>query len=156
MSEYVMRIAGREYRAQVRELTPDYATVDVDGKEYRVDLVQLARRATAGRQPPADRNPSAPPPVQRPIAPAAPRGLAPGGEGVITAPMPGLVVAIKVKEAEKVQAGQVLLVMEAMKMENAVRAPYTGTVARVFVREGASIGEGDRLIEVARPKLTAL
>jgi pyruvate carboxylase len=70
--------------------------------------------------------------------------------------MPGLVVAIKVKEGEKVQAGQVLLVMEAMKMENAVTAPFTGTVSRVFVREGDSIGEGDRLVEVARPKLTAL
>jgi glutaconyl-CoA decarboxylase len=159
MSEYVLRIGGREYRAEVREITPEHATVAVDGKDYRVDLVQLGRR------------PAAPDAVQRavsaaavasvpaaasPLAPAPHRAAAGADAGAITAPMPGLVLSIKVKEAEKVQAGQVLLVMEAMKMENAIQAPFTGTVSRVLVREGDSIGEGDRLIELARPKLTAL
>ena len=46
--------------------------------------------------------------------------------------------------------------MEAMKMENAVTTPYAGTVAKVYVREGDSIGEGDLLVEVARPKMTTL
>jgi biotin carboxyl carrier protein len=70
--------------------------------------------------------------------------------------MPGLVVAIKVKEGDTVQAGQALLVMEAMKMENAITASYNGTVARIYVRQGDSISEGDLLVEVARPKMTAL
>jgi len=70
--------------------------------------------------------------------------------------MPGLVLAIKAKEGDTVAAGQTLLVMEAMKMENAVTSPYAGTVAKVYVREGDSIGEGDLLVEVARPKMTAL
>ena len=78
------------------------------------------------------------------------------GEGGITAPMPGLVLTIKVKEGDTVQAGQALLVMEAMKMENAITASYNGTVARIYVREGDSISEGDLLVEVARPKMTAL
>ena len=70
--------------------------------------------------------------------------------------MPGLIIAIKVKEGDTVQAGQALLVMEAMKMENAITASYNGTVSRVYVREGDSISEGDLLVEVARPKMTAL
>jgi biotin carboxyl carrier protein len=70
--------------------------------------------------------------------------------------MPGLVLAIKAKEGDTVAAGQTLLVMEAMKMENAIASPYAGTVAKVYVREGDSIGEGDLLVEVARPKMTAL
>jgi biotin carboxyl carrier protein len=70
--------------------------------------------------------------------------------------MPGLVLTIKVKEGDTVQAGQALLVMEAMKMENAITASYNGTVSRVYVREGDSISEGDLLVDVARPKMTAL
>jgi biotin carboxyl carrier protein len=148
MSEYVVRIGGREYRAVVKELTPDQAAVEVDGTLYRVDLVQLGRRTPAqqvGR-----------PAAAAAAAPAAARATLPHSEGVIAAPMPGLVIALKVREGERVQAGQVLLLMEAMKMENAVTAPFAGTVARVHVREGDSVGEGDRLLEVARPKLTAL
>jgi biotin carboxyl carrier protein len=70
--------------------------------------------------------------------------------------MPGLVVAIKVTPGDTVQAGQPLLVMEAMKMENAITASYNGTVTKIYVREGDSISEGDLLVDVARPKMTAL
>jgi hypothetical protein len=72
MSEYVVRIGGREYRAEVKELTPEHATVGVDGKDYRVDLVQLGRRATAAPSvapratTPAAVPVAAPPPVPRP------------------------------------------------------------------------------------------
>jgi biotin carboxyl carrier protein len=70
--------------------------------------------------------------------------------------MPGLVLTIKAKEGDVVAAGQPLLVMEAMKMENAIASPYAGTVAKIYVREGDSISEGDLLVEVARPKMTTL
>jgi glutaconyl-CoA/methylmalonyl-CoA decarboxylase subunit gamma len=154
MNEYVLRMGGREYRAAVKELTPERATIEVDGREYRIDLVQLGRRPAAVRD--AVRANAAPTAALLP-PPAPPRQAgAPAGEGVVVAPMPGMVLGIKVKEGEKVQAGQVLLLMEAMKMENAIAAPFAGTVSRVLVREGDSIGEGDRLVELDRPKLTAL
>jgi len=63
---------------------------------------------------------------------------------------------MRVKEGDKVQAGQVLLVMEAMKMENPVTAPFNGTVSKVHVREGDNVGEGDLLVEVARPEMAML
>jgi len=159
MNQHVLRISGREYKAEVRELTPERAVVVIDGKEYAVDLVRLGRRTatadtvkaiTAGGAPAA-------PPAAAPAPPAASRPAPSArGEGGITAPMPGLVLAIKVKEGDTVQAGQALLVMEAMKMENAITASYNGTVSRLYVREGDSISEGDLLVEVARPKMTAL
>lgn len=162
MSQHVLRIGGREYQAEIKELTPERATVVVDGTEYAVDILQLGRRtltADAVRAVPPPSAPSAS--GVRPAAPApAPVASRPSptgrGEGGIVAPMPGLVLAIKAKEGDTVAAGQTLLVMEAMKMENAVTAPYAGTVAKVYVREGDSIGEGDLLVEVARPKMTAL
>jgi biotin carboxyl carrier protein len=78
------------------------------------------------------------------------------GDGSISAPMPGSIFQMKTKEGDAVQAGQILLVMEAMKMENPIRAPFNGTVAKVFVREGDNVGEGDLLVEVARPEMTTL
>ena len=169
MHTHLLRIAGRDYKAEVKELTPERALVVVDGKEYAVDLVRLGRRtatadtvkAITGSVAPAGPPAVAPaPPAAAPPAPQAPapaRQAPPArGEGGITAPMPGLVLTIKVKEGDTVQAGQALLVMEAMKMENAITASYNGTVARIYVREGDSISEGDLLVEVARPKMTAL
>ncbi len=165
MSQHVLRISGREYKAEIKDLTPEHAVVLVDGKEYAVDILQLGRRQVA---PEAIRvAPSTLP------EPAAPRPPAPGpspstatgthrvlpagrGEGGIVAPMPGLIFAIRVKEGESVAAGQTLLVMEAMKMENPITSPYAGTVRKLYVREGDSIGEGDLLVDVARPKMTAL
>ncbi len=163
MTQHVLRIGGREYKAEVKDLTPEHALILVDGKEYEVEILQLGRRAI-----PVDAaRPSAAPAPRpaassgvRPAAPApaaAPRPAASArGEGGIVAPMPGLVLSIKAKEGDTVAAGQTLLVMEAMKMENAVTTPYAGTVAKVYVREGDSIGEGDLLVEVARPKMTTL
>lgn len=67
----------------------------------------------------------------------------------VTAPMPGSVLAIRVKPGEVVEAGQVLLVLEAMKMENGVPAPGAGQVARILVAPGAQVQRGETLIELA-------
>ena len=70
--------------------------------------------------------------------------------------MPGLILRVEVKEGQLVKAGQTLVVMEAMKMENAVLAPHNGTVRKVLATEGASVSEGDVLVEVTRPEMTTL
>jgi biotin carboxyl carrier protein len=70
--------------------------------------------------------------------------------------MPGAIFQVRVKEGQSVQAGQVLIVMEAMKMESPVNAPINGTVARILVREGDNVGEGDLLVEISRPEMTTL
>jgi glutaconyl-CoA/methylmalonyl-CoA decarboxylase subunit gamma len=188
MSEHVLRVGGREYKAEVKELTPDRATIIVNEKAYIVELVQVGKRRVTGESvrgtapatpvyvpspapvpaqqtaPVAAPPPPAPAPVAAPpvAAPAAAPAQAPRppagrqGEGAIIAPMPGLVLSLKVKEGDTVQAGRTLLVMEAMKMENAITSPYAGVVSKVYVRDGDVIGEGDLLVDVARPKMTTL
>jgi biotin carboxyl carrier protein len=168
MHTHQMRIGGRDYKAEVKELTPERAVVVVDGTEYAVDLVRIGRktitadtvRASTAAVPAPTSPPAAPVAAPAVAAPAAAPAVRPApsakGEGGITAPMPGLVVALKVKPGDTVQAGQALLVMEAMKMENAITASYNGTVTKIYVREGDSISEGDLLVDVARPKMTAL
>jgi excisionase family DNA binding protein len=72
-----------------------------------------------------------------------------GTAAAISAPMPGVVLAVRVRVGEAVEAHQVLLVLEAMKMENAVAAPADGTVARLLVRAGQAVQRGDVLVELA-------
>jgi biotin carboxyl carrier protein len=152
MNEYRLRIGNREYRAEVRELTAERARVLVDDTEYEIDLVELAHRSHAEPVRPAA--PAAgPAPQPRAVARAA---ATPHGTGTVAAPLPGLVLDVKVTEGAMVQAGDVLVVMEAMKMENVVPAPHTGTVRRVFAAAGDTVGEGDPLVEISRPEMTTL
>jgi biotin carboxyl carrier protein len=70
------------------------------------------------------------------------------GAGNLVAPMPGLVVRINVKEGDAVRAGQGLVVMEAMKMENELRAPANATVKRVAIAAGSAVEKGALLLEL--------
>ncbi|MEM2105974.1 MAG: biotin/lipoyl-containing protein [Candidatus Bathyarchaeia archaeon] len=66
-------------------------------------------------------------------------------EGAVVAPMTGKILSVKVKKGESVKAGQILCVLEAMKMENEITAPKTGTIREVLVSEGSSVSEGEPL-----------
>ena len=78
-------------------------------------------------------------------APTRPRLKLEGGQPV-TAPMPGTVVSIIAQEGQAVEAGQVLVVLEAMKMENEIKAPGAGTVRQIAVKAGDSVNGGDVLV----------
>jgi biotin carboxyl carrier protein len=70
------------------------------------------------------------------------------GAQSIKAPMPGTVIALRVADGDQVEAGQVLVVLEAMKMENTVPAPAAGRVAKVMVEAGRQVQRGDTLVEL--------
>jgi biotin carboxyl carrier protein len=69
-------------------------------------------------------------------------------EGTITAPMTGKILSIKVKKGQQVELGQVICILEAMKMENEITAPKAGTVQEVYISEGSSVSEGETLFIV--------
>ncbi len=69
-------------------------------------------------------------------------------EGAVTAPMTGRITSIKVKEGDTVKQGQVLCIIEAMKMENEITAPKAGTVQEISVQEGSSVSEGEPLLTI--------
>ena len=75
-----------------------------------------------------------------PAAPAAPAGAA--GSVVVNAPMPGNILDVKVKPGDSVKAGDTLLILEAMKMENEISAPQDGTIASIDVRKGDVVDSG--------------
>ena len=70
-------------------------------------------------------------------------------EGAVAAPMTGKIVKVKVKKGEQVKTGQVLCVIEAMKMENEISAPRAGTIREVNVADGSPVNEGETLFVIA-------
>lgn len=86
-------------------------------------------------------------PVAAAPAPAAPAAATAAGE-VIPSPLPGTVLKVNVSAGEQVKEGQVLLVIEAMKMENEIMAPKDGTVAQIVAAKGATVNTGDPLVVI--------
>lgn len=79
---------------------------------------------------------------------AASSGVAETGEFLLRAPMPGLIVAILVEEGQPVKKGQVLLVLESMKMQNELKAPRDGTVARIRVKANETVEQRQTLLSI--------
>lgn len=115
--------------------------VNVNGAAYEVTVEEIAAGAAPA---PA----AAPAPVVAPAAPAAPVAAAPAGGESVNAPMPGNILSVNVKAGDSVKSGQVLMVLEAMKMENEIMAPCDGTVKAVNVADGASVNTGDVLLVI--------
>jgi len=87
-------------------------------------------------------------PVAAPAAPAAPKAAASGGTPM-PSPLPGTILKVFVNVGDAVSEGQVLLTLEAMKMENEINAPKAGTVTQVLVSAGASVQAGEVLVTIA-------
>lgn len=78
--------------------------------------------------------------------PEAPKAAAPQGGNAINAPMPGTILDVKVAKGQSVKAGDTLVILEAMKMENEIQAPADGKVASVLVSKGSTVASGDALV----------
>jgi len=134
--EYTVTVNGRAYGVK---LGKDSAVVN--GTNYPlsvafgIDEEAVAKTAAAA-------------PAAAPAASAAP-AAAPGSGEKITAPMPGLVLRIDVKQGQAVKKNQVVMVLEAMKMENEIFAPCDGTVTSIAVTQGQQLASGDVLMTIA-------
>ena len=116
------------------------------GKAMLLDEYEVA--APAAPAPVVAAAPVAAAPVAAPAAaPAAPAAVA-AGEAV-TAPMPGTILRVNVDQGQAVKEGDLLCVLEAMKMENEIFAPKAGSVAQVVAAKGASVNTGDVLVVIA-------
>ena len=139
--KYKMKMGGMEHEVRVVEVDLDLYRVYVDDKEFDVevesDTVRRSAQAAAPAAVAAGPSTSAPPPAR----PA-------GGASGVVAPMPGKVLRVLVAQGDTVQRGTVVAILEAMKMENELRAGGDGTVGRIPVKEGQNVSKGDLVVEV--------
>lgn len=131
--------------------------VTVNGQTFEVEVEEIgaepaahapAKAGSPGGRVPAPRPAATPDPVPAPAAAAAPAPPATTDGEVVTAPLPGVVLEVKVSEGDAVAEGAVLLVLEAMKMENEITAPRSGTIREVAVQKGASVDHGQTLVVI--------
>lgn len=140
MSEYHFEINGSPYRVRVKETRAGHAIVEVNGTEYRVEI----KTPTSA---------PAPPTSSESAAPLASKTESGGPEvsiedGIVRAPMPGVIQKVIRRSSDTVEADEPVLVLEAMKMENEIKAPVAGTIAEIFVVEGDSVNTGDSLFQI--------
>ncbi|ADL07952.1 biotin/lipoyl-containing protein [Thermosediminibacter oceani] len=127
--------------------------ISVNGKTYEVEVEELGGeeiKAPAAAPAPAPKKeavqaPKAEAPKAAPAPAKAPKKAAAAGKLTIDAPMPGTILSIKAKPGSSVKKGQVIMILEAMKMENEIQAPQDGTILSIEVSEGASVNTGDIL-----------
>ncbi len=115
--------------------------ITVNGKAYDVAVEEVDASTTAAAAP-------APAPVSAP-APAAPAAAPAAGTGEkVTAPMPGTVLDVKVSAGDTVAKGQVIMILEAMKMENDIVASCDGKITSVLAKKGDTVNSGDTLATI--------
>jgi biotin carboxyl carrier protein len=162
MRRYTLEVRGKPFVIDVQELAADRFEVVVGDQSYEVTLAGDEDLPEATITPGLP--PSRTPPAQRPAAAAARTGAkvansgasaavasAPGkppraGAGTLSAPMPGVILEVAVAAGDTVERGQVVAVLEAMKMKNTIKSPRAGTIAEVCVAAGQAVGHGDAIV----------
>lgn len=141
MKEYKYKINGTHYTVAVGEIENNIAHVEVNGTSYVVELDEKkpVKVAQAPRTAAAAPRTAAGEKVIKAPAPSK-------GGAVVKAPLPGTVLSINVKVGDTVKAADTVVVLEAMKMENAIHAGKDGRVASIDVTQGDAVPEGGVLI----------
>jgi biotin carboxyl carrier protein len=144
--KYSISLGGKKFSVEINQLEGEQVSVTVNGVPYTVTLDEPPRAGAALAHAPEPRA------VSKPIAPMPtlpPSPAASAGErGVVMAPIPGKILEVRVSVGESVAAGQVVAVMEAMKMENNLTAPHAGAVKEVRVQKGSDVATGDVIMVI--------
>lgn len=172
MGKYNFRINGHDYQVDVNSVEGGIADVTVNGTDYKVELADAVPAPAQQAARPAPQATFTAAPAPQATAPAAQTAAqatqataqatqttaqatqtatasAPQGKGeVVTAPLPGVILDIKVKVGDAVKAGQTVAVLEAMKMENEIESTASGTVTAVNAGKGDSVLEGAAIITI--------
>lgn len=137
MKEYTFKIDGTEYKVSVEETENGKANVVVNGMAHSIEMEKK----------------QAPPPMPtikktspKPTQPTEQPKVKSDKEYAIKAPLPGIILDVFVKEGDSIKAGQKIILLEAMKMENNIDSDREGIVKQIKVQKGDSVYEGDVLI----------
>ena len=130
------------------KVTLNNRTYEVEVEEGKAMLIDEYEAYAPAAPAPVAAAPVAAAPAAAPAAPAAPAGAALAAGEVVKSPMPGNILKINVSQGQKVNEGDVLIVLEAMKMENEIVATKSGTVAQIVTAKGAVVETGAPLVVI--------
>lgn len=146
MKEYKYKINGNVYRVGIGDIDNGIAEVEVNGTPYKVELEQKATptiKVATPKPAAAPRTATGEKVISKPAANAA------AGGSPVKAPLPGVILDINVSVGQAVTASDTVITLEAMKMENAIKAGVDGKVASISVAKGDSVLEGAVLLTIA-------
>jgi len=139
MKQFKFTIHGNEYAVDVIAIEENIAQIEVNGTPYEVEIQRKVKTSKTPR--------IIEPPVKEPSEPEIHKRER--GEGhPISAPLPGNILSVKVAAGDIIQKGQLLMTMEAMKMENQVLADRKGVIESIAVKEGDAVLQGDLLLKL--------
>ena len=148
MNKFEYKVQGVDYEVEIEEMEGNIAKVSVNGIPFEVELKQPINPAKAISRPkvaaPAPAPAPAAAPAARPVAPAASAGAG----TAVKAPLPGTITTVNVKVGDKVNVGDTVVVLEAMKMQNNIEAECAGTITAILVNPGDSVMEGASLVTI--------
>ena len=152
MNKYQYKVQGVDYDVEIEEVEGNIAKVNVNGIRFDVEMKQPINPASTLKKV----HVQAPKPVSRPsVAPAAAAAAAPapqtapaGAGSPVKAPLPGTITELKVNVGDTVKVGDVVLVLEAMKMQNNIESEYEGTVTSINAKQGETVMEGAVLMTI--------
>ena len=154
MKKYQYKVQGVDYEVEIAEVDGNIAKVNVNGIPFEIEMqkpinaakhpaLAATKKSTVAAAPVA----AAPQPVAKPQPAPAP-AAAPAAGTPVKAPLPGTINAINVKVGDQVNVGDVVVVLEAMKMQNNIEAEQAGTVTSIAVNPGDSVMEGTVMLTI--------
>lgn len=163
MAKYQYTVKGVDYEVEIQDIEGNIANVTVNGIPFEVEMKQPVKpgkqkfrienevRSDKGGASSADSaktSPSSTTTAANAEAAASKKVSASAGGKPVVAPLPGTINDIKVKVGDKVSAGDTVVILEAMKMQNNIEAETSGTVASINVNKGDAVMEGDTLVTI--------
>ena len=151
MKTYQYKVQGVDYEVEIAEVEGKIARVNVNGIPFEIEMQKpinaakhpaLAATKRASSAPAAPAAPVAAAPVAAAPAKPAPAAAPAGAGNAVKAPLPGTINAINVKVGDTVAVGDIVIVLEAMKMQNNIESEYAGTVTSITVSQGDTVMEG--------------
>lgn len=145
MDSYKFKLNGKEYEAKILSDDGETISLELNGKQYSVEM---EKKKAVLSKPVAPSQPR-PVAVSAPASAPSPAPAPTAGSKVVKSPLPGVVLSLRVNPGEQVRKGQIVMVLEAMKMENEIESTADGVVSVINKQKGDSVMEGDVLITLS-------
>ena len=155
MAKYQYTVKGVDYEVEIQDIEGNIANVTVNGIPFEVEMKQPVKagkqkvKLSEERRVKSEESNSSSSATNASSATTTQPAAAAASDKPVVAPLPGTINEIKVKVGDKVNAGDTVVILEAMKMQNNIEAETSGTITGINVNKGDAVMEGDTLVTIA-------